>query len=119
MCLLKKTDGTEIYFDITTVKSNKKEFVTLKKKLLRWIGLRLSTNKNVKIITALGLPYNPYHPKPYTRWTKGNMYDSNQLRVGQDFWNFVAGENIYDEFIKIFQEVGEELREKIKEIAKK
>ncbi len=116
---VKKSDGTEVYFDITSPKPNIKEFVALKKKLLRWIGLRLSTNKNAKIITALGLPYNPYHPEPYNRWTKGNMYDSNQLMVGQDFWNFVAGENIYDEFIEIFEEVGEELREKIKEIAKK
>ena len=39
--------------------------------------------------------------------------------VGQDFWNFVAGENVYDEFLDIFKEVGEELREKIQEIAKK
>jgi hypothetical protein len=115
---IKKTDGTEVYFDITSPKPNIKEFVSLKKKLLRWIGLRLSTNKNTKVITALGLPYNPYHPKPYNRWTKGNMFDSNQLMVGQGFWNFVAGENIYDEFIDIFKEVGEELREKIKAIAK-
>ena len=115
---VKKSDGTEVYFDITSPKPNIKEFVALKKKLLRWIGLRLSVNKNAKVITALGLPYNPYHPEPYNRWTKGNMYDSNQLMVGQDFWNFVAGENIYDEFIEIFQEVGKELREKIKEIAK-
>jgi len=116
---IKKPDGTEIYFDVTSPKPNIKEFVALKKKLLRWIGLRLSTNKDAKVITALGLPYNPYYPKPYNRWTKGNMYESNQLMVGEDFWNFVAGENIYDEFIDIFKEVGEELREKIKEIAKK
>lgn len=115
---IKKTDNTEIYFDITSPKPNIKEFVALKRKLLRWVGLRLSNDKNTKIITALGLPYNPYHPEPYNRWTKGNMYGSNQLMVGQDFWNFVAGEDIYDEFIKIFQEVGEELREKIKDIAR-
>ena len=95
-----------------------KEFVALKKKLLRWIGLRLSTDKDAEVIAALGLPYNPYYPKPYTRWTKGNMYDSSQLMVGEDFWNFIAGENVYDEFIDIFKEVGDELREKIKEIAK-
>lgn len=82
---IKKSDGTEVYFDITSPKPNIKEFVALKKKLLRWIALRLSINKNVKIITSLGLPYNPYHPEPYNRWTKGNMYDSNQLMVGQDF----------------------------------
>jgi len=116
---IRKTDETEIYFDITSPKPNVKEFVALKKKLLRWIGLRLSTNKNVKAITALGLPYNPYYPKLYSRWTKGNMYDLNQLMVGQDFWNFIAGENIYDEFIEIFKEVGKELREKIREIAQK
>ena len=115
---IKKKDRTEAYFDITSPKPNIKEFVALKKKLLRWVGLRLSIDKNAKIIVALGLPYNPYHPKPYNRWTKGNMYDSYQLMVGQDFWNFIAGEDIYEEFIDIFKEVGEELREKIKEIAK-
>jgi len=114
---IKKPDGTEVYFDITSPKPNIKEFVALKKKLLRWIALRLSINKNTKIITALGLPYNPYHPKPYNRWTKGNMYDSNQMMVGQDFWNFIAGEDIYDDFIEIFKEVGKELRYKIKEIS--
>ncbi len=116
---IKKKDGTEAYFDITSPKPNVKEFVALKKKLLRWIGLRLSIDKNAKIIVALGLPYNPYYPKIYKRWTTGNMYDSCQLMVGEDFWNFVAGENIYEEFIEIFKEIGEELREKIKEIAKK
>jgi len=115
---IKKPDGTEAYFDITSPKPNIKEFVALKKKLLRWVGLRLSTDKDAKVITALGLPYNPYHPKPYGRWTKGNMYDSNQLLVGEDFWNFVAGEGIYDEFLDIFKEVGAELRDKIKDIAK-
>jgi len=116
---IKKADGTEIYFDITSPKPNIKEFAALKKKLLRWIALRLSQDKKVNVITSLGLPYNPYHPEPYARWTKGNMYDSNQLLVGEDFWNFVAGENVYDEFIEIFEDVGEELREKIKGIAKK
>lgn len=115
---IKKKDGTEAYFDITSPKPNIKEFVALKKKLLRWVGLRLSIEKDAKVVVALGLPYNPYHPRPYNRWTKGNMYDSTQLMVGQDFWNFIAGEDVYEEFIGIFKEVGEELRERIKELAK-
>jgi hypothetical protein len=115
---IEKPDGTEAYFDITSPKPNIKEFVALKKKLLRWMGLRMSIDKNAKLIVALGLPYNPYHPKPYDRWTKGNMYDKSQLMVGEDFWNFVAGEVIYSDFIEIFREVGEELREKISKIAK-
>ncbi len=116
---IKKSDGIEAYFDITSPKPNVKEFVALKKKLLRWMGLRLSIDKTANVITALALPYNPYYPKLYNRWTKGNMYDSVQLMVGEDFWNFVAGEKVYDEFIEIFKEVGKELREKVKEIAKK
>ena len=115
---IKKPDGTEIYFDITSTKPNMKEFVALKKKLLRWIGLRLSTDKNAKVITAIALPYNPYYPKPYSRWTKGNMYDQNQLMVGEDFWNFVADEEVYDEFLDIFKEIGEELRERVRMVAK-
>lgn len=106
---IKKKDGTEVYFDITSPKPNMKEFV----------ALRLSTDKNAKVMVALGLPYNPYYPQSYKRWTAGNMYDSSQLMVGQDFWNFVAGEEVYNEFLEIFKEIGEELREKIKEIAKK
>lgn len=116
---IKKPSGEEIYFDITSPKPNIKEFVALKKKLLRWIALRLSVEKNVKVITALGLPYNPYHPKPYARWTKGNMYSLDQLMVGKDFWNFVANEDVYDEFIEIFEEIGNELREKIRGLSKK
>lgn len=115
---IKKPDGTEVYFDIASPKLNKKECVALKKKLLRWMGMRMSINKKAKIITALGLPYNPYYPNPYSRWTKGNMYEKGQLMVGEDFWNFVAGANIYDEFLEIFKEVGDELREKISKIAK-
>lgn len=116
---IKKKDGTEIYMDITSPKPNMKEFVALKKKLLRWLALRLSTDKNAKVVVALGLPYNPYFPQPYKRWTAGNMYDSSQLMVGEEFWNFIADEKVYDDFLEIFQEVGQELREKIKEIAKK
>ena len=86
--------------------------------LLRWIALRLSINEKAKVRTAIAIPYNPYYPQEYTRWTKENMYDKNQLLVGKDFWNFVGGDNLYEELISIFKEVGEELREKIKEIAK-
>lgn len=114
---IKKPNGEEAFFDITSVKPNKKEFVELKRKLLRWTALRLSMDKNARITTALAIPYNPYHPKPYARWTKENMYDTNQLMIGKDFWNFVAGEDVYDEFLEIFKEVGKELRERIEKLA--
>lgn len=107
---IRMPSGSEFYFDVTSAKPNIKEFRTLKKKLLRWVALRLSVDKSAKINTALAIPYNPYYPKPYARWTSGAIYNSNELFVGPDFWNFVAAENIYDDLLKVFREVGEELR---------
>jgi len=113
--LFVKTAKAENYFDITSVKPNMKEFVALKLKLLRWTALRLSQDKNVQVSTRLAIPYNPYHPQPYERWTLKGLYDldNGEVLVGEEFWNFVASDNIYDELLDIFQEVGEELRTEI------
>jgi len=107
---VKTSSGEEFYFDVTSVKPNIKEFRTLKKKLLRWVALRLSTDRMAKVNTALAIPYNPYYPKPYARWTATNLYDSGEMFVGPEFWNFVAGEAIYEELLDTFEEVGKELR---------
>jgi len=107
---VKTPSGEEFYFDVTSVKPNIKEFRTLKKKLLRWVALRLSIDKSAKINTALAIPYNPYHPKPYARWTAANLYDAGEMFVGPDFWNFVAAEKVYEELLDTFREVGKELR---------
>ncbi|MEA1965408.1 MAG: TdeIII family type II restriction endonuclease [Candidatus Aerophobetes bacterium] len=113
--LFVKIKDEENYFDITSAKPNMKEFVALKLKLLRWTGLRLSQEKNVKVFTSLAIPYNPYHPEPYERWTLKGLYDleNNEILVGKEFWNFIASDNIYEELLDVFQEVGEELREEI------
>jgi len=107
--------GTENYFDITSAKPNMKEFVALKVKLLRWTALRLSQDKNVQVFTRLAIPYNPYHPEPYERWTLKGLYDleNGEVLVGEEFWNFVASQSIYDELLDIFQKVGAELRTEI------
>lgn len=113
--LFVKIKDTENYFDITSAKPNMKEFVALKLKLLRWTALRLSQDKNVKVFTRLAIPYNPYHPEPYERWTLKGLYDleMGEILVGEEFWNFVASNNIYEELLDVFQKVGEELREEI------
>jgi len=113
--LFAEVGKAENYFDITSAKPNMKEFVALRLKLLRWIGLRLSQDNSVKIFTRLAIPYNPYYPEPYERWTLRGLYDleSGQVLVGEEFWNFVASDNIYDELLDIFQGVGEDLRDEI------
>ena len=111
---VKKPDGEEYYFDISTVKPNLKEFRLLKRKLMRWSALRLSQNRNAKVNTAVVLPYNPYYPKPYSRWTKGELYDDGELLVGEEYWNFVGGDKkAYGELLEIFSSVGKEFKKEI------
>ena len=78
---VKKPDGQEAYFDITTVKPNKKEFEALKRKVLLWVALRLSTDNSARLGTYIAIPYNPYYPKPYTRWTKGSLDPNGDIMV--------------------------------------
>jgi hypothetical protein len=105
------------YFDITTVKPNIKEFATLKLKLLRWTALSLSIDKNRNVFSRLAIPYNPYYPDKYERWTLKGLYDieNSEILIGKHFWNFTANDDIYNELLDIFQDVGEELREEINE----
>ncbi len=113
--LFVKTKYEENYFDITSAKPNMKEFVALKLKLLRWTALRLSQDRNANVFTRLAIPYNPYHPEPYERWTLKGLYDfgSGEILVGEEFWNFVASDNIYNQLLDVFQNVGEKLRDEI------
>lgn len=113
--LFVKIGEEENYFDITSVKPNMKEFSALKLKLLRWTALRLSQDKNARVFTRLAIPYNPYHPEPYQRWTLRGLYDLSrgEILVGEEFWNFVAGEEVYEDLLDVFQEAGRELREEI------
>jgi anti-sigma28 factor (negative regulator of flagellin synthesis) len=110
--LFVKMNNKENYFDITSAKPNMKEFVAMKQKLLRWTALRLSRDKRIKVFTRIAIPYNPYHPEPYERWTLKGLYDlgNGEILVGEEFWNFVACDDIYEELLDVFLEVGEKLR---------
>ncbi|GIV63035.1 MAG: TdeIII family type II restriction endonuclease [Bellilinea sp.] len=111
---LEARDGTEYYFDLKTAKPNRDEIIGFKRKLLEWVAIRGSLNPNVKIYTGLAIPYNPYEPRPYDRWTLQGMFDlKNELKVAKEFWDFLGGENTYEELLLIFEETGIELRPEI------
>lgn len=108
-------NGEENYMDITSVKPNIKEFVALKIKLLRWIGLRLSQNIDANVSVRLAIPYNPYYPEPYERFTLRGLYDiqNGEILVGEDFWDFIAGTRVFNDLLQLFQDIGEFLRPEI------
>ena len=110
-----KTPDTEWYIDITTVKPNLKEFRSLRKKMLRWSALRFSRGDKVKtqnIKTCIGIPYNPYAPENYLRWTGAECHPDDLL-VQNDLWHICAGYDVYPELINVFQEIGKEMRSEV------
>lgn len=111
---IRKPDGSELYVDITTVKPNRKEFRSMRRKMLRWAALRMSTNKDAKIDTRIGIPYNPYHPEPYCRWTGSECDPDGDLLVQEDLWFAFAGEDVFDDILEAFQEVGREIETEVR-----
>ena len=108
-----KPDGEELYIDITTVKPSLKEFRVLKRKILRWCALRFSLDPTVRIRTCIGIPYNPYYPEPYKRWTASGCDLKEDLLIQNELWREFTGYDVFPELIELFEEIGLELREKV------
>lgn len=113
---IKKPDGTEIFIDITTVKPNKKEFRTMKEKILKWYFLRLSHGdiSPDKIKTYIAIPYNPESRTDNTYKRFSNYYDRQDLLVGDELWKLVSNDQFsLEDMIDVFKEIGIESKENI------
>lgn len=107
-------DGTIILFDLKTAKPNAGGFKEFKRTLLEWIAAVLAVNPTANVQTLIAIPYNPYEPAPYSRWTMRGMLDLNhELKVGLEFWDYLGGEGAYQQLLNIFEEIGIELRPEI------
>lgn len=112
--LLETHEGNIILFDLKTVKPNVGNFREFKRTLLEWVAAILARNPQAKVASAIAIPYNPYHPNPYNRWTLRGMLDlRHELFVAEEFWNFLGGEGAFDELLNIFERVGLELQPEI------
>ena len=109
-------DGVEYYFDLKTAKPNVAQFKDFKRTLLEWVGIRGAVNPNANIRTLIAIPYNPYEPEPYERWTLQGLFDlQNEIVVAEEFWDFLGGKNTYIELLDVFESTGIELRPEIDE----
>ena len=106
--------GTVFLFDLKTAKPNKSNFKDFKRTLLEWCAIALTHNPQLNIHSLIAMPYNPYAPKPYERRTMKGMLDLPQeLKVAEDFWDFLGGNGAYQELLNCFERVGCELRDEI------
>lgn len=107
-------DGTMYLIDIKTAKPNFGQFKDFKRTLLEWVATTLAENPEINVQTMIAIPYNPYEPQPYHRWTMKGVIDvKEELKVAAEFWDFLSKETIYDELLNIFEEVGVFLRDEI------
>jgi len=107
-------DGTAHLFDLKTAKPNISNFKDFKRTLLEWIAIFLAKNSNAKVKSYIAIPYNPYEPKPYERWTLKGMLDlDNELKVAEELWDFLGNSGAYEELLNCFERVGIELRPEI------
>jgi len=107
-------DGTIYLFDLKTAKPNAGGFKEFKRTLLEWVAAILADDPEAKIHSLIAIPYNPYEPQPYSRWTMRGMLDlDNELKVANEFWDFVGGEGAYEDLLNIFERIGIELRQEI------
>lgn len=107
-------DGKLFLFDIKTAKPNAGNFREFKRTLLEWLAVVLANNPEADVNSLIAIPYNPYEPEPYNRWTMRGMLDlNNELKVGDEFWDFLGGKGTYQDLLDCFERVGIELRVEI------
>lgn len=117
---LQNSAGELFLFDLKTAKPNKGGFIEFKRTLLEWSAVILAANPQTKVNTLIAIPYNPYEPKPYSRWTMAGMLDlKNELKVADEFWDFLGGKGAYKALLSCFEEVGIELRTEIDDYFKR
>ena len=96
--MFESKDGAYFLFDIKTAKPNAGGFKEFKRTLLEWVAVVLANKPNAEINTFIAIPYNPYEPEPYNRWTMRGMLDCK---------------NTYKDLLDCFERVGIELRDEI------
>ena len=59
-----------------------------------------------KIYPFLAFPYNPYHPKPYARFTEANFVKIDEdVLIGKKYWDFLGGKNAFYQLLEVFDKV--------------
>ncbi len=108
--LLSKDD--EVFmFDLKTVKPNIGDFISYKRNMLEWLAIYFYDHPAAKANSLIAIPYNPYEPKPYARWTMKGMLDLvEEVKVAEEFWDFVGGKGAYVDLLDCFEKAGIELR---------
>lgn len=104
------SDGHEMYFENKSVKPNKNEMKAAKDDLLHILAMRQKEKNIDDIDVAVSMPYNPYFDTSFNRWTTVKFFEiGNDLLIGKDFWDYLGGENTYEDLLEIFCDIGKQI----------
>ncbi len=110
---MKTIDGREIYFELKSAKPNKNEIRAAKTDLLHVLAMRQKEIDVNNVSVYLALPYNQYN-RQYDRWTVCKFFTiGKDLLVGKEFWDFLGGNNTYEELLTLFSEIGDEIKDSL------
>jgi type II restriction enzyme len=111
---LQDHEGRIFLCEMKTAKPNSSEYKRYKQTLMEWTAAVLSEAPDTNIHAMIAIPYNPYAPEPYQRWTMRGMLDTaHEMRVAEEFWDFLGGEGTYNTLLECFERVGMAMREEI------
>lgn len=111
---LENYDGALFLIDLKPVKPSWNHIEGYKRTLLKRTAAELTRDPEVIVNTMIGIPYNPYEPKPYEQWTLKGMLDRNhEVLIAEDLWDFLGGEGTYEDMLNAFEDAGIELRPEI------
>lgn len=112
---IKTKDNKEIYFELKSAKPNKNEIRAAKNDLLHVLAMRQKDVPLDDVSIYLALPYNQYNGE-YDRWTVCRFFTlKKDLLVGKDFWDFLGGNNTYEELLALFNEIGDQIKDTLEE----
>ena len=118
--MVKNHEGEIFLFDLKTAKPNVGNFREFKRTLLEWAAILMAKDREIKVNSLIAIPYNPYEPAPYERWTIRGMIDlPNELKVANEFWDFLGGKGTYNDLLDCFERVGIKMRSEIDDFFKR
>jgi len=106
---LKDTSGDEVFFEMKSPQPNKGQCLEVAERFLTIHAVRQAGPPRVR--TYYAMAYNPYGAdKGVYKWSFATRYMDvkNEVLIGKEFWDFIAGTGTYEELLEIYRDVGRE-----------
>jgi hypothetical protein len=104
-----ENSGNAVFFEVKSPKPNKGQCLEVTARLLR--AHAIAGYGPPRLRTFYAMAYNPYGVDRSTydhSFALRYLDMQNEVLIGQEFWNFLAGEGTYEQLLEIYREVGRE-----------